>query len=901
MFTKVIYHKTLIYIFILAALITVQLQAGTTGKISGRVIDATSKEPLIGATVVLVGTKMGAASDADGNYFIINIPPGTYTLKATAVGYASTTVTNVKVSVDVTTKMDILMGEQAIQLSNVVVTASRPLVQKDLTSTEASVTGEQISMLPLEDVQAVINLQAGVVEGHVRGGRMNEVKYMLDGVSVNDAFSGDYSMLAEVNSVAEVQVITGTFNAEYGEALSGVVNQVTKLAGDSVSGEIQVYSGDYFTTRRTQFGTRLYNNLNKIDPKNVYNIQANLSGPVPFTKSFMKYFFSGRYINDDGYLYGQRIFNPSDSSNFSANDPKDWYVGATGDRKYVSMNYSRRYTLQGKVSFDIGNGKGLIFQGMLQNRDYKEYNHAFVLNPDGDYKRFQKSLLGSATYNHVFGQSTFIDLIGSVFSTQAKQYVYADPYDPRYVNPERMRDAGANSFLTGGTENWHLEHTTTTSTGKLDLTSQIFNFLQIKSGIEANFHRLSYKDFQIHVDASTNYKPALPEPGNFDYNTYLIHPYQLAYYLQTKIELEYLIVNLGLRFDYFQPDASTLNNPDNIAELDTLRPPFPSSFFKKASAKSQVSPRLGISYPISDRGAIHISYGHFFQIPPFDFLYRNPNYRIPLVGDFPDFVGNIIGNADLEPQRTTIYEIGLQQGITADISLTLTAYYKDIRNLLGTEIHIKNEFKKFAKYINTDYGAASGFIISFDKRFSGGFSASVDYTYQIAKGNASDPNEAFNKQQASPPIEVNKQLVFLDWDRRHSLNFTVTAGIPDNFIGSLIGRLGTGLPYTPALQNQRTGLENSDTRPAIFNVDLYLTKYLSFMGRGLSIFLKVYNLFDTANEVNVFTDTGRAGYSLDLTRSQAQPRGVNTLQDYYTRPDFYSAPRQIILGASLNF
>ncbi|HEX2868281.1 MAG TPA: TonB-dependent receptor [Ignavibacteriales bacterium] len=901
MFTKVISHKTFIYILLLTALLSVQLQAGTTGKISGRVIDAKTREPLIGATVVLVGTKMGAASDADGNYFILNIPPGTYTLKATAIGYASTTITNIKVSVDITTKVDVTMGEQAIELSNVVVTASRPLVQKDLTSTEASVSGQQISMLPLEDVQAVINLQAGVVDGHVRGGRMDEVKYMLDGVSVNDAFSGDYSMLAEVNSIAEVQVITGTFNAEYGEALSGVVNQVTKLAGDSITGEFQVYSGDYFTTRRNQFGQRLYNNLNKINPENVYNFQGNISGPVPFTKGFMKYFFAGRYLNDDGYLYGQRIFNPSDSSNFTANNPQDWYVGATGDRKYVSMNYNRRLSLQGKISFDIGNGKGLIFEGMLQNREYKDYNHAFVLNPDGDYRKFQYSRLGSVTYNHVFGQRTFIDVIGSVFSTQAKQYVYANPLDPRYVNPDRLRDAGANSFLTGGTENWHLQHTTTTSTGKVDLTSQILTAVQIKSGIEANFHRLSYEDFQIHVDATTGFKPALPAPGNFDFNTYLVHPYQLAYYIQSKIELEYLIVNLGIRFDYFQPDASYLINPDQIAELDTLKPPFPSRYFKKASAKNQISPRLGISYPISDRGAIHISYGHFFQIPPFDFLYRNPNYRIPLVGDLPDFVGNVIGNPDLEPQRTTIYEIGLQQGLTDEISLTLTAYYKDIRNLLGTEIHIKNEFKKFAKYINTDYGAVNGFIISFDKRFSQGFSATVDYTFQIAKGNASDPNEAFNKAQSSPPVEVNKQLVFLNWDRRHSLNFTVTGGVPGNFIGSLIGRLGTGLPYTPALQNQRTGLENSDTRPPVFNVDLYLTKYLQLMGRGLSVFLKVYNLFDTANELNVFTDTGRAGYTLDLTRQQAAPRGVNTLQEYYTRPDFYSAPRQVILGASLNF
>lgn len=872
------------------------LFAGTTGKVAGKVTDAKTKEALIGANVVLVGTNMGAATDADGNYNILNIPPGTYTLRTTAIGYSAVTIKDVRVSVDQTTKINIQMGEEAITLENVVVTAERPIVQKDITSTEARVSGDQISMLPVEDLQSVINLQAGVVDGHVRGGRSNEVKYLLDGVSVNDVFSGDYSMLAEVNSVQEVQVITGTFNAEYGEALSGVVNQITKIAGDSIAADFSAYTGNYFTGRRN-----LYPNLNKVRANNLYNFQGNLSGPVPFTGNFLKYFFSGRYINDDGYLYGQRIFNPQDSSNFSANDPKDWYIGATGDKKYVPMNYNRRYSLQGKLSLKLGNGKGLIFSGLYQDRKYKEYNHEYRLNPDGDYQRFQNSTLASMNYNHIFGSATFIDLLGSMFLTEAKQYAYENPLDPRYVNPERKRDVGANSFLSGGTENWHVSHTTTTYTAKADLTSQVTNVHQLKTGVELNMHKLEYLDYQIHVDASTNYKPQLPAYGSFDYNTYTNHPFQLAGYVQDKIELDYLIVNIGLRFDYFQPDASVLNNPDNIAALDTLTPPFPSVYFRRVKAKYQFSPRFGVSYPISDKGAVHISYGHFFQVPPFEFLYKNPNYRIPQAGQLPDFIGNTIGNADLEPQRTTIYEIGLQQALTDEIGITLTAYYKDIRNLLGTEIHIKNNVTKFAKFINRDYGAVSGFIVAFDKRFSNYFSTSVDYTYQIAKGNASDPNEAFNKSQASPPIDINKQLVYLDWDRRHSLNFTVTAGFPGDFIGSLIGRLGTGLPYTPALQNQRTGLENSDTRPTDFNVDLYLTKYFNLLNRNLSVFLKVYNLFDTANEINVYTDTGRAGYTLDLTRSQAAPRGVNTLQEYLTRPDFYSAPRQIVLGASIDF
>ena len=103
------------------------------------------------------------------------------------------------------------------------------------------------------------------------------------------------------------------------------------------------------------------------------------------------------------------------------------------------------------------------------------------------------------------------------------------------------------------------------------------------------------------------------------------------------------------------------------------------------------------------------------------------------------------------------------------------------------------------------------------------------------------------------------------------------------------------------MQNQRTGLENSENRPTFYNVDLYVTKYFELFGKQLSVFLKIYNLFDTLNEVNVFTDTGRAGYTLELTRDQTPPRGVNTLAEYFTRPDFYSSPRQIIIGADLSF
>ena len=911
MFTINSSNKTLaLSISILIYLMGSFVFAGTTGKIAGKITDQSTGEALIGANIIVIGTTMGASSDIDGNYFILNLPPGEYQVKASMIGYSSFTFQKVRVSIDQTTKIDFELNPESVELEDVLVTAEKSIVRKDLTSTEQTISGDEISMLPLEDVSAVVNLQAGVINGHFRGGRSDEVRYLIDGVPVNDVYSGQSSLSAEVNSIEEVQVLIGTFNAEYGDAQSGVVNQVTKIANDKLDGNISAYCGDYASSHED-----IFLNIDQISPTTVYNIQGNIGGPIPGLENFVKFFLSGRYNYDEGYIYGQRVFNPSDSSNFSANEDTSWYIGDTGDSTYVPMNYNRRLSLQGKLAFNVGGGKGIVLTGLYQDNEYKDYDHLYKLNPDGDYKKFQRSYLGIVSYTLLFSNSAFIDFSASGLRSEFKQYVYEDPFDATvtynaagvpvikysYVNPDRKKDVSGNAFLTGGTQNWQFNHTTTSITGKSDLTWQIDHINQIKSGFEFTYHDLKYEDFQIIIDATSNFKPKLPEPGAFNYNIYQTNPYQFAYYLQDKIEIDYLIVNAGLRFDYFEPDGEYLKDPNKINVLDELQPPFPDSLMIKATSKYQFSPRIGLSYPITDRGAIHISYGHFFQIPPFENLYRNPNFRIPLTGDFPENIGNTIGNADLKPQQTIMYEIGLQQALTDEIGITITGYYKDIRNLLGSEIYIKNEFRKFSKLINRDYGSVKGITLSFEKRFSSGIGATLDYTFQVARGTASDPNAAFNNAQANPPIEENKQLVPLDWDGTHTLRLTLTLGVPGDYIASFIGRLGSGLPYTPSLQNQRTGLENSDNKPAYYDVDLYITKYLEIAGQQFSVFAKIYNLFDTLNEVNVFGDTGRAGDTLELTRNQTAPRGVNETEEYFTRPDFYSAPRQIVIGADISF
>src|SRR3989304_6333091 len=157
------------------------IYSGTTGKIAGKISDKSTGEALIGANILIVGTTMGASSDIDGNYFILNIPPGEYQIKASVIGYSSFTIQKVRVSIDQTTKIDFELNPESIELGEVLVTAEKSIVRKDLTSTEETISGNNISMLPLEDVSAVVNLQEGGVAGHFRGGRGNEVKYLIDG------------------------------------------------------------------------------------------------------------------------------------------------------------------------------------------------------------------------------------------------------------------------------------------------------------------------------------------------------------------------------------------------------------------------------------------------------------------------------------------------------------------------------------------------------------------------------------------------------------------------------------------------------------------------------------------------------------------------------------------------
>ncbi len=915
-----------VIILILATSILAQAQVG---KIEGRVISQETGEPIPGANVLIEGTTMGAAANMDGEFTILNIRPGTYTVRASAIGYQTVIMQEVRINIDLTTNLKFELPETVLDLGEeVVVIAERPIVQRDLTATTAVVTGDLIQALPVTEFSQVLELQAGWVNGHLRGGRSGEVAYWIDGMPVTDVFDG--SMVVEVNreSIEEMQLISGAFNAEYGQAMSGIVNIVTREGSNKFRGNLTTYTGDY-----TLGSDRIFRGPNRFQPTHIQNYEGSISGPLVRDRLFFD--INLRYINFGGWLYGQRNFTPA---NITDNRPvrvEDWDISVNpeeglGDSTWVSMNPSEKKYGQIKLTYRISPSLRINYNLIYDDVWFREFDFMNMYNPNGDLDRFDLGVTNVINLNHTLSSRTYYTFGVSYFYREYEHYAFENPHDPRYVHPRLYNQQPPYSFRTGGVSMDRFNRITETTVGKWDLTSQITRAHQIKTGIEIRHHDIFFRDVTLRptpehqnrdprVDGNPFIDTEIPSQASFMFNEYRRNPVELSWYIQDKMEFDNIVVNAGVRLDYFMPDGLVLADPSDPNIYDPLRPenqdevvaPGGTSeeavqarrqyWYKEASNKFQISPRLGVAFPITDRGKIHFSYGHFFQIPNFNLLYQNPEFKL---GAGTGNVG-LVGNSDLKPEQTISGEIGLQQQLSDHIGIELTGYFRDIRNLTGTradEITLFGGAGKYSQFKNTDFGFIRGIIFRFEKRFGDGWAATADYTYQVAKGNASDP--AATRNFLVGGIEPEEQLVPLDWDQTHTFNATATYAAPQNWGGSIILRYGSGLPYTPRqTANIARLLINAERRPNYFDVDVNLYKDFNFDFMKVSIWSRIINIFNIRNEVNVYNDSGRADYTIDEVIAQRAnpPELVNPVGAYFRNPTFYNEPRRIEIGLSLHY
>ncbi|MEK6649623.1 MAG: TonB-dependent receptor, partial [Bacteroidota bacterium] len=288
------------------------LVGDTKGKLSGLVSDDRG-DPLPGVNVLIVGTTLGASTDMEGYYVILNVPPGVYQVRVNAVGFAPRLIERVRISAGETTEINALLSEQAVEMGEVVVRAERPLVDMRQTSSVTMLGEDQISVLPVQELNDIVNLQAGVVDGHFRGGRAREVQFQVDGVSVNNPYDNSATVKLDRSVLQEVQIISGTFDAEYGQAMSGVVNAILKSGSeDAFEWNAEVFGGDYLAPSATS----RYPHIENLSPLAIQNYQASISGPTPLERTT---FLVGvrRFVNE-GYLFTERRFLPGDSSNFES-------------------------------------------------------------------------------------------------------------------------------------------------------------------------------------------------------------------------------------------------------------------------------------------------------------------------------------------------------------------------------------------------------------------------------------------------------------------------------------------------------------------------------------------------------------------------------------------------------
>ncbi|MFN3595904.1 MAG: TonB-dependent receptor [Rubricoccaceae bacterium] len=917
--------------------------AAQSGKVSGTVTDAQTGERLPGVNVRLEETGQGRATDLNGQYDIIGVRPGEYTLVVTYVGYQAQRIENVRVRIDLTTTVDVRLRSDALDLGGeVVVEAQRPLFQRDVTATTASVSGDEIRALPVDNFNDVVQLQAGVVSSggdlHFRGGRRGEVGFWVDGVPVTDVYNGALALGIENSSVQELQVVTGAFNAEYGQALSGIVNVVTRDGSNTFEGDFSGFVGDYAARGTTGFSTSggtgqvLFPGatVSEFRPGTVREGEGSLSGPVLRNRLF--FFTSGRYFANDGWVQGYRAFTYDDVGVTPTGRLALLNPAGSGDSSLVSLNPYERLSGQAKLTANFGGGMRLAGNLILSQEDYRDLNFDYFLFPDASRQNQRRARTSILKWTHLLSATTFYEVGVTNNLTRFRNFLFEDPFDARYRDTRFIgfREAPLTSgFAVGGTDNGRFSRQTNTWLAKADVSSQVHPRHLVKTGLEVRQHTLDFLDQFTFIDEDSGLAPQLFTTAQYRYR-----PFEFAAYIQDKIEAGGLIVNAGIRFDYFDANGIVFRDPTDpatvfpnlrrcaeVRNLQCVAGPdgqpilrenqvTPEELFEPSRPTFQFSPRLGVAFPITAGGVVHFSYGQFFQVPNFELLYQNPWFQLSSAGS--GLVG-LIGNANLKPEQTINGEIGLKQALSASSAVEVTAYYRDIRNLAGSAtdpILIRGTSARYGQLVNSDFGFVRGMILRFDQRVGRNLFAGVDYTFQVARANASDPSQVYNAAAARTQLE--RQIVPTNWDQRHTANGSISYNDQRRGFGfGLLGSFGSGLRYTPARTSRVTGGTippsviplNSETLPPNFTVNANVFKDFRIAGASrLQVFSRVDNLFDARNEFGIFGDTGRATYSLqrgiDAATFSGDPR---ILDRRYTRPDFFAQPRRVVVGMRVGF
>jgi outer membrane receptor protein involved in Fe transport len=937
------------------------------GKIRGTVKDAETGQPLMGTNVVIQGTMMGSATDENGEFIILNIPVGKYSLVATYMGYQKVTVGNVIVSENQTTFQNYSMPKTILEGQEVVILAEKPLVNRGATNDIKVLRSETIENMPVRGYANIIGAQVGAVMSgtnvYVRGGRLDEVGYFVDGVSMNNPYDRTRTGDVSQNALEEISYQPGGMNAEYGMFNSGVVSTSTKTGGSKLAVSSEVISDQYLGYNDKKFGFGAYSY-----GYNLYNLAV--SGSVPYTNERLRFYGIVEYnFRKDRTPSWAPSVEPSVFAplidNQIALDPQP--VPLYGAKK---QNPEVRWNGTGNLYWDNKNYK-IKVGGNVTLRNFWDYRHIYA---PFDYQN--NPMVHANTYTG-YVKGTWVISPQAFVEANANYYIYDYKYASGkygdnfmdYGDPSKnlntptwgLAAPAIGDFANFGSygmvrDVYNKEHDERLNF-KLDGTWQINKIHELKAGASANLNVVRFYNVapvtlsgSLHnlyqsdpnpTDAEIRnmYIASYADNAGYDYTgNNLVNsgrddarrPQEYSFYVQDKMEFKDMVMNLGLHVDHIRVSQKQLSDPYNIV-LDN-NGEIAESNLLPAATYTEFSPRLGLSFPVTDRTVFHLQYGKYVQPAPYDLTYISwsvfaANLRN---GNFTESA-----NPSLKPVKTTSYEVGLEQQIGSNASVDVTAFYKEIRD----EIKVANVLNalptSYASYVNGDFGNVKGFSFSFQLRRTARILANANYTIQWANGTGSDPESQYRLVwQFTPNDRPPTYVAPLDYDQRHTASLNVdfrtqSEDGPELFGVYPLGEVGlnvwwtygSGLAYTPetpistvfASAGARFPVAaiNSSHRPANSEVSLRLDKKIRFNSPigtvDLTPYIWVINVFNTKQVITVYNATGLAdddGY-LNTLEGQAWAKNNPTAAKWYgyrvANPDNFGDPRQIRLGLRIDF
>ena len=912
-----------------------------SGKITGVVTDE-SGVTMIGVNVVIVGTTRGASTDNDGRYFILNVEPGTYSLRASFVGFRTVTQSEVIVNINRTATVDFVLEEATTEGDELLVIAVRPDVEPDQTATLEIIRPEEVEQIAgVTDLSDVLGLQAEINDGHFRGGRSNEELYVLAGMGIVNPLNSSRSFTPMLSAVEEVEVITSGFSAEYGNAMSGVINISTKEGGDLWSSRAEFrtrvpgykhFGGSVFDPASNPY-IRLMDNLEwwkSPDPEN--DDRPRWQGAVgrgfgsrvdPDEGAQLAYDLWRRTHRDIGYEYDNRWDALVD---FTLGGPlsekASLFVATQFNRVWPLLptpESDRQAQVMGNVVLKPAPGIKLKLSGMYGS----VYQQEFSYSSGGFYRWVYDRVIGAnkildrstglgLVYSHVLSDRTYYELALNGMQTRLDEGVDV-------IAPDRFRDDitdrsvwerlyWEDGFRTGVMDDDFFDEVSWTYSAVGFITSQVSNGHQLKVGLQGNLYDIDVENRLNHSSESSAVR-----------EYYRAKPYEGALYIQDKMEFEGMVTNVGLRFDFYDQNVkyytdtfSPFRDPDNPALINEE-----SAEKSDTPVIARLQPRLGFSFPISERAVFHLNYGNYLKRPGLESLIGR---RTTL---FNENLGTVeprrLGNPLLKPEETKSYDVGLVLGVSRGFTLDVSGYYKDVKNLIQRVVYIDANDNLYETLGNRDYANIRGFSLRLNKR-RGIISGSVRYHFSVATGKNSTPtgrspivDENNEQSQAPSPRDI-----LLDFDRRHALVLIAGLNLPQRWGPQIAGTfpLGririnflqdsrSGRPYTPSeLLGDNYAKLNTERTPWEHNTDLKITKGIRVGSARLDVFSEVFNLFNTRvfdyNRVFLDSETLRRyedGQDIEYALPDSNNPDLAAVQTFRI---FDNGPRSVRFGVVVN-